>query len=365
MHAIGSSIDTAYTITVRKLHSHQAGARIRMGKHKGYIATWDSQKRRSILKATYVDFRCKLCNSEDIVKYGSFRGMQYWWCKSCRRKFADNEALPQMKTPMYQVASTLRMYYEGMSLNSIRRHLDQMHNNNPSNSTLYDWITRFTESAVTGIKSYKPAVGDTWIAEETVIKIEKENAFIWDIMDSRTRFLLASRISQTQTARDAFELMEQAINRAGKIPKLVFADSLKPFLDEIVLNPGMHARYGRRKNFKISSSKKAVERLRLAIEGRTKIVQKQKKLSSAELVASGYAVFYNFVRPQDALGDKTPAEKAGVEFPYTNWPDMVDKESFPAYLLSYSLPTQLIPSRRADIQQKSTVKQARRAFVRT
>jgi transposase-like protein len=33
------------------------------------------------------------------VKYGTFQGMQRYFCKDCRRKFADNDSLPGMKTP--------------------------------------------------------------------------------------------------------------------------------------------------------------------------------------------------------------------------------------------------------------------------
>ncbi|HEY81763.1 MAG TPA: IS1 family transposase [Dehalococcoidia bacterium] len=66
--------------------------------------------------------RCKYCGSGHVVKFGTFRGVQRWWCKECQRKFVDNRALPGMKTPKEQVASALNMYYEGMSLNAIRRH---------------------------------------------------------------------------------------------------------------------------------------------------------------------------------------------------------------------------------------------------
>lgn len=32
---------------------------------------------------------------------------------------------------------------------------------------------------------------------------------------------------------------------------------------------------------------------------------------------------YNFFRPHEALGDRTPAEKAGIKFLYKNWMDVV------------------------------------------
>lgn len=32
---------------------------------------------------------------------------------------------------------------------------------------------------------------------------------------------------------------------------------------------------------------------------------------------------YNFFRPHESLKDKTPAEKAGLNFPYKDWEDVV------------------------------------------
>jgi len=118
-----------------------------------------------------VDFGCKYCGSTNIVRYGQTGGVQYWWCKDCKRKFADNDAILGMKTPLMQVSSALGMYYRGMSIDEIRHQLDQQTGNYPSDSTVYDWITRFTDEAVNKLRDYKPKVGDVWIADETVLDI--------------------------------------------------------------------------------------------------------------------------------------------------------------------------------------------------
>ena len=81
------------------------------------------------------DFRCKYCGSQNIVKYGTSGGTQYWWCKDCKRKFADNDAIAGMKTPFRQVSSALGMYYRGLSIDEIRQQLVQQdiiifHNHN-------------------------------------------------------------------------------------------------------------------------------------------------------------------------------------------------------------------------------------------
>ena len=109
-----------------------------------------------IMKVIANTLKCKFCGSTSLVKYGKFRGIQRWWCKACKRKFADNEALPNMKTPSRQIAAALSMYYGGMSLNAIRRHLDQQYGHRPSDSTIYEWISKFTQASINEVKDYKP-----------------------------------------------------------------------------------------------------------------------------------------------------------------------------------------------------------------
>lgn len=270
-----------------------------------------------------VDVRCKYCGSWHIVKYGKFRGTQYWWCKDCKRKFVHNEALPRMKTPIIQVASTLSMFYEGMSLHGIRRNLEQTYRNCPSNSTIYEWVIRFTKLAIKLAKDYTPTVGDTWIADETVLKIEGEKLWFWDIIDDKTRFLLASHISLTRTTRDARILVERARTRAGKIPKVIITDKLQAYLDGIELAFGAETRHLPSKSLTARPGTQVIERFHGTLKARTKVMRGLKTRKSAKLFTDGWLIHYNFFRPHEALGDKTPAQKAGIRFPFRNWLDVV------------------------------------------
>ncbi|GEM_PF-5034618 len=33
---------------------------------------------------------CKYCQSLNVIKWGKVNGIPRYWCKSCKRKFADN-----------------------------------------------------------------------------------------------------------------------------------------------------------------------------------------------------------------------------------------------------------------------------------
>jgi len=47
-----------------------------------------------------------------------------------------------------------------------------------------------------------------------------------------------------------------------------------------------------------------------------------KNIESAHDFINGWLVHYNYLRPHTALGDKTPAEVAGIDYPYKHWADI-------------------------------------------
>lgn len=54
-----------------------------------------------------------------------------------------------------------------------------------------------------------------------------------------------------------------------------------------------------------------------------------KSIKTAKLLMDGWLVHYNFFREHESLGDRTPAEKAGIKFPYRNWLDVVKRQATP------------------------------------
>ena len=270
-----------------------------------------------------VDFCCKYCGSTNIVRYGRENVVQYWFCKDCHRKFADNDALPNMKTPIMQVAAALSMYYRGMSIDEIRGHLDQQYNNRPSSSTIYDWICRFTEEANRKTRDNKPNVGYVWLADETMLDIGGHKVWFWDLIDIKTRFLLASHMSFNRTTRHAQSLVEKAVVKAGKSPKVIITDQLSAYLDGIELALGGDTQHVQSRGFAIKPNTNIIERFHGILKSRTKVMRGLKTPETALLFLDGWLAYYNFFRPHESLGNKTPAEKAGLNIPFKDWLDVV------------------------------------------
>jgi len=50
---------------------------------------------------------CKNCGSPAVVKFGTYKGVQRFWCKSCQRKFKADNALFHMKVSPEYISTAL------------------------------------------------------------------------------------------------------------------------------------------------------------------------------------------------------------------------------------------------------------------
>lgn len=283
---------------------------------------------------------CKYCQSESVRKYGKYKGTQLYYCNDCGRKFAPNDSLFHMKTPANQVSSALDMYYKGLSIAEIREHLQQEYDSTPSSSTVYQWVQKYTDEAIKESAKYQPKVGNTWVADETYVRIDKrkrsasgtENPYskskrgnwviFWDIIDADTRFLLASFITTTRGTKDARELLERAAKVAGKAPKVVITDKLAAYIDGTELAYGADSKHKQGGPFDVESNTNLIERLHGTIRERTKVMRGLRTAETAERFLDGWAVYYNYMKPHESLDSKTPAEAAKVDYPFRDWSDI-------------------------------------------
>ena len=269
--------------------------------------------------------KCKYCQSDKVIKYGKFKSVQYYYCKDCKRKFSNLDTIPKMQYSTSKVADVLNMYYEGMSLMEIRRNLIQQHNDYISDVTAYNWVKRFSKLAIIEAGKYMPKVGSIWVADETVIELDGKNIWFWDIIDTKTRFLIASHLSYSRTTRDAEALMKQAYNYTGRTPRVIYTDKLRAYLDGIELTFGAGTKHKQGGPFDVEINTNLIERFHGTIKSRTKVMRGLHTLKSATLFLDGWLVHYNFFRPHMSLRDRTPASVAGIRFPFRNWKDIVEQ----------------------------------------
>jgi transposase-like protein len=228
-----------------------------------------------------------------------------------------------MRTPSEQIGAAVSMFYEGLSLNAIRRQLQQMYDVYPSDGTVYKWVTKYSKEAIGRTKDLKPEVGNVWLCDETVLKVAGKNIWFYDVIDLKTRFLLASHLSDKRYLGDARTVLTRAGKKAGKKPRVIVTDSLASYPQAIGDVFGCDTRHIKFKGITEEPNNNTLERFHGTLKSRTKIMRGLKSMESARLFTDGWLVFYNFIRPHESLHNKTPARYAGIQLENNHWDDIV------------------------------------------
>jgi transposase-like protein len=276
------------------------------------LEVWDKVKEHAPFNIILFEIRCKHCDSREISKFGRYKNIQRWWCKSCKRKFTDNRAPPGMRTPLNMIQSAVSMFYNGVAIITIRRQLQADYNNYPSESIVYKWIYRDTKTTLSHTKDHRPRVGNRWIVFESSIVIGADKLWLLDIVDLKTHFLLASIFSANRNSEDVNNLIEQAREKAQKSPEEIIAK--RKYFESI------ESAFGT--GVKLVNTKKQKDEMGLAeywhfvIRVRRKILRRQKLLTLAQLVLSGWVFYQNYVVTQKSLKEKTAAQEAEIPYRY-------------------------------------------------
>ncbi len=255
----------------------------------------------------------------------------------------DDVRIPKMKTPAKWIASAIGMYYGGMSLDAIQQQFRQDYNLDMSESNYWNWVKRFTKEAIKQTEGFKPVVGDVWVADETYMKLGKRTVYFWDIIDAKTRFLLASHVSFTRGSRDPQELMELAQRRAGKAPGTVVTDKLASYVSGIENAYGSETHHWQGGPFNIENNTNLIERFHGTLEQRTKVFKKYKDIRDIKLLTGGWLVNYNFFKQHEGIGDIPPAQAMSKIVPFKDWNDIVRDARLPDVDYEVSLHPRPLP----------------------
>jgi putative transposase len=264
---------------------------------------------------------CKHCQSHNTRKYGFVEGVQKYFCNECRRKFGSDDYLFRMKTPYLRVSSALEDYYTGKSINDIRDSFNTQYlTPPPSSKTVYGWITKFTDEAINQFQDYHPQVGNTWIVDKTILKLSGKNYWCIDIIDRDTHYFLATKLSAKRNKNDIKVIMKRGRDRAGKRPERILTDGWNGYRYGIDLAFGSDS-----KQIVIDRIDEAefIERWPDTLKSRNKTLRNLKSLKTANKFLCGFLVWYNYLKPDESLNGKTPAEEAKVKYTSKSWVDVI------------------------------------------
>jgi transposase-like protein len=175
-------------------------------------------------------------------------------------------------------------------------------------------------------------VSNAWNADETLIRTKKGNRkkgadyeYVWNVMDSETKFLLASVNSgHKRGIEEAQMVMKEAWEQNGKMPYQIITDRLASYQDGI------------RKTFRNWGAERKVKHT--SILGKRKEInnntienhhthQKEfhkvrRGVNEVQTYQDGFKVFHNFVR-KGVKDKQTPAERCGIGVKGNSWETML------------------------------------------
>jgi transposase-like protein len=235
-------------------------------------------------------------------------------CKDCHRKFVNNIDFEDMKYDPKVIALTLDLYFKGVSLRKISQHLRQFYELDIAHMTIYNWIAKYVGIMNEYVNEIQPDIGDVWHTDEMKVKIGGCWEYLWNVMDERTRFQLASVVSKERHVRDARIVFQKAKqNSGGRKPKYIVTDGLqsyKPAINKEFLTSHNETEHLWNVGLEHHPNNNHVERLHGTIRQREKVMRGV-KIESTPIV-EGHRLYYNFIKPHETLDGRTPSEEAGI-----------------------------------------------------
>ena len=285
---------------------------------------------------------CQKCGSENYKKFGVRHNkkagdIQRYRCLDCKFVYIVNPAFEHAKASAKSISSAIDLYMKGVSVRKIADYLGS-EGVSINNSSVCRWVHRFNAVVKPYVESFVPKqVGGVYQVDEMLLHVRneknemnmtlenKENhtnrkfdnhySWLWNLMDSTTRFWICSRITQRRSTEDARAVLREMKDRAP-LPKALIHDGLPSYQEAYrkELFTHMHPRVMNIRS--IGSNEQGlnpkVERLNGTVRDRETVMRGMDNAEAAQELIDAMRIHYNFLRPNQAIGGQTPAEAAGI-----------------------------------------------------
>ena len=147
-------------------------------------------------------------------------------CQTCRTADAGRVAVfgrqgasvkPAGKRPHatpHEKGAAVDMYYDGVSYRRTAENIGQYFGRETSPGSVYAWVRDLSAKADEVLRPMKVTTGDSWVADELVVNVGGKKYWLFNVMDSETRFVLAAYLFPFMTARADATALSLARERA-------------------------------------------------------------------------------------------------------------------------------------------------------
>ena len=311
-------------------------------KHIFAVKFWIALKEKidsSDVFQLYQEFReastCKFCDSVNIIKWGYRKNKTVktprFKCKDCGQSFVVDEGFAKMRFDPKIITLALDLYFKGVSLRKIGNHINQFYGLQISHMGVYKWLQKYGKIVNDYVNQLELELSEVWNTDEMKVKCGGKWVWLWNVMDSGTRFLLASQISGKREIMDARKVFQEAKKRGKTKPSTMITDGLpayiKAFKKEFFTLRNPRTKHIRNVGFRDKTNNNRIERFHGTHRERDKVMRGLKRENSP--IVDGFRVHYNFIRPHQSLKGKTPAEEAKIDLRLgkNKWLSLIKKSS--------------------------------------
>ncbi len=218
-----------------------------------------------------------------------------------------------MKNRAEAITLALDLYYKGLSLRKVCDHLKNFYGLRVSHPTVLNWIRKYVEI----IKLYTDRMKitpDKWNVDETAIPMRKGSAWAWDIIDRKSRFLIALKLTSFRRTNFDRNIFTESKRFVKGQPEAIVSDGYAGMINKAFPKSQHIGAIG------LTDAKKIqfIKSHHSLLKDRYKTMRGFKGIRTGQTILDGWKIYYNFVRPHSSLDEQSPAQVAGIHIPNIN-----------------------------------------------
>ena len=229
-------------------------------------------------------------------------------CKTCGYRFTGRDGFQRRRANPEKIALALDLHFRGMSVRKVAEHFAQVHSLKVNHVTVYRWIVHYSKLAAEWMDRQGARTGERWHIDETVVNVNGEPRYLWNVMDANTRILLATHVHRGRSLAETRVPLRKAKAVTPDRPMEVFSDGMNSY--PMAVKKELTHRVGDRlvqaapagvPSIRAQESNNLVERLHGTEKERVKVMRGFDNERGTGALMEGYRAHYNLIREHQAL----------------------------------------------------------------
>lgn len=264
---------------------------------------------------------CHYCKSTENIRwrfrYNHITKKRRYLCNKCKKAFVVDDGFWKRKKQREFIAQCLDLYVNGMSLRKVKTHIEQFSDITVSHTAISRWLKSYSVLVKSFTDGLKIETSGIYHTDEIYIKCSGDQNYFFDLIDAKSRFLVATFYDKEKGLHGAKGLFDITKKRAEKL-LFVYTDGLPAYMNII---PKMwytkrdkqckevqHIRIIDQHDYRNN----IIERVQGTLRERIKVMRGFKNPKSTEATLELLVIWYNFIRIHQGI-QMTPAEMCGIK----------------------------------------------------